>query len=133
MRTLSHDFANSTPQQTTDAWYDIREDWPLIEASIASQYGIRLRQEPDMPWPEFTNLVAGLLPETPLGSIVKIRSEDDPDMLKQFNADQLAIRSKWRERQALQQLNNPEALKKSMDNLSAMLKSMFGDCSVEVR
>lgn len=132
MRKLRLDFTSST-QPTTNDWYDLREDWALIEASIASQYGIRLRQAADMPWSEFTNLVAGLLPETPLGAIVKIRSEDDPKILKEFNADQVAIRNKWRERQAMQQLDNPEVLKKSMDNLSNMLKSMFGEGNVEVR
>ena len=134
MRMWRLDFASSTtPKSARIEWYDLREDWALIEASIASQYGIRLRQASDMPWSEFINLVTGLLPETPLGAIVKIRSEDDPDMLKQFNSDQLAIRSKWRERQALQQLSNPEVLEKSMDNLSKMLKGMFGEVSVEVR
>lgn len=132
MRKLRLDFATSTKSTTTD-WYDLREDWALIEASIAAQYGIRLRQASDMPWSEFTNLVTGLLPETPLGAVVRIRSEDDPKMLKNFNKDQLAIRSKWRERQALRQLDNPEVLKKSMDNLSSMLKSMFGEGNVEVR
>lgn len=132
MMRLRLDFAHSTRKPTTE-WYDLREDWALIEASIASQYGIRLRQASDMPWSEFTNLVTGLLPETPLGAIVRIRSEDDPDMLKKFNSDQLAIRSKWRDRQALQQLDNPEVLKQSMDSLSAMLKSMFGESNVEVR
>ena len=85
-----------------------------------------------MPWPEFTNLVTGLLPETPLGAIIKIRSEDDPDILKRFTRDQMEIRNKWRDRQALQQLDNPEILKQSMDSLSKMLESMFGD-NVEVR
>lgn len=131
MRRLSLDFANST-KKPSNSWYDLREDWALIEASIASQYGIRLRQESDMPWSEFANLVTGLLPETPLGAIVSIRSEDDPKMLKQFTPDQLAIRSKWRERQALQKLDNPEVLQMSMDNLSKMLKNMFGDVNVEV-
>lgn len=132
MRRLKTDFANSaTPK--SDIWYDLREDWPLIEASFASQYGIRLRQASDMPWSEFTNLVTGLLPETPLGAVVKIRSEDDPKMLKQFNRDQMEIRNKWRDRQALKQLDNPEILEKSMDNLSKMLKSMFGVNNVEVR
>jgi hypothetical protein len=111
----------------------LREDWALIESSIASQYGIRLRQASDMPWSEFKNLVTGLLPETPLGAVVKIRSEDDPKIVHQFTADQIAIRNKWRERQALQQLDNPEVLEKSMDNLSKMLKSMFGESNVEVR
>lgn len=133
MRKWRLDFANSTTRKPTNNWYDLREDWALIEASIASQYGIRLRQASDMPWSEFINLVTGLLPETPLGAIVKIRSENDPNVLKQFSKDQLAIRSKWREKQAFQQLDDPEVLKKSMDNLSAMLKSMFGEDNVEVR
>ena len=132
MRTSSVDFTNSVRKQT-NTWYDLREDWALIEASIAAQYGIRLRQASDMPWSEFVNLLTGLLPETPLGAIVKIRSEDDPKMLKQFNADQIAIRNKWREKQALQQLDNPEVLKQSMDSLSKMLKSMFGESKVEVK
>lgn len=85
-----------------------------------------------MPWSEFSNLVTGLLPETPLGAIIKIRSEDDPEVLKRFTSDQMEIRNKWRDRQALQQLDNPEILKQSMDSLSKMLESMFGD-NVEVR
>lgn len=132
MRKLRLDFTSSTRKPTND-WYDLREDWALIEASMASQYGIRLRQSADIPWSEFTNLLTGLLPETPLGAIVRIRSEDDPDTLKRFTPDQMAIRNKWRERQALQQLDNPEVLKQSMDSLSKMLKSMFGEGNVEVR
>ena len=81
MKRWKPDFTNSTKQPQTNGWYDLREDWALIESSIASQYGIRLRQASDMPWSEFTNLVAGLLPETPLGAVVKIRSEDDPKIL----------------------------------------------------
>lgn len=130
MRKRRADFTSSA-ETRADTWYDLREDWPLIEASIASQYGIRLRQSSDMPWSEFTNLVTGLLPETPLGAIVKIRSEDDPKMLRQFSRDQLEIRNKWRDRQALKQLDNPDILEKSMENLSKMLKSMFGG-NVEV-
>ena len=132
MKRWKPDFTASTKQEN-NSWYDLREDWALVEASIASQYGIRLRQASDMPWSEFTNLVTGLLPETPLGAIVKIRSEDDPDMLKKFTPDQMAIRNKWRDRQALKQLENPEVLKQSMDNLSKMLKSMFGESGVGVR
>lgn len=131
MKRWKNDFTNST-KQANDGWYDLREDWALIEASIAAQYGIRLRQSSDMPWSEFITLVTGLLPETPLGAIVKIRSEEDKDMLKKFSKDQLEIRNKWRNRKALQQLDNPDVLEKSMANLSKMLKSMFGDSKVEV-
>ena len=132
MRKSRNDFRTSGKAKT-DSWYDLREDWALIESSMASQYGIRLRQASDMPWSEFINLVTGLLPETPLGAIVKIRSENDPDMLKRFSPDQKAIRSKWRERQALQHLKQPEVLEQSMDRLSQMLKSMFGESNVEVK
>ena len=126
MKRWKNDFTNSTKSHP-EAWYDIREDWPLIEASIASQYGIRLRQASDMSWSEFSNLVTGLLPETPLGAIVKIRSEDDPKVLEKFTKDQLEIRNKWRNRQALQQLDNPDLLEAEMNSLSKMLESMFGD------
>jgi hypothetical protein len=91
-----------------------------------------LADNSDMPWSEFTSLITGLLPETPLGAVIKIRSEDDPDMLKRFNKDQLDMRNKWRDKQAFKQLDNPEVLKQSMDNLSTMIKDMFGD-NVEVR
>lgn len=131
MRKRRADFTSSAHPKSND-WYDLREDWALIESSIASQYGIRLRQAADMPWSEFTTLVTGLLPETPLGAIIRIRSEDDPETLKRFNRDQLEIRNKWRDRQALQQLSNPDILEKSMENLSKMLKNMFGENSVEV-
>lgn len=132
MKRLSPDFSSSE-KVTTNSWYDLRGDWALIEASIASQYGIRLRQASDMPWSEFTNLVTGLLPETPLGSIVRIRSENDPKILEKFSPEQRAIRNKWRERQALQHLDKPEVLEQSMDRLSQMLKSMFGESNVEVK
>lgn len=132
MRKLNHDFSSSE-KSPTNTWYDLREDWALIESSIASQYGIRLRQASDMPWSEFTNLVTGLLPETPLGAIVQIRSENDPDRLKRFSPEQKAIRNKWRERQALRHLDKPEVLEQSMDRLSQMLKSMFGESNVEVK
>lgn len=132
MRKLKADFTASQ-QSRNNTWYDLREDWSLVEASIASQYGIRLRQASDMPWSEFISLVTGLLPETPLGAVIRIRSEDDPEVLKQFTKDQMEIRNKWRDRQALKQLDNPDVLEKSMDNLSRMLQSMFGENNVEVR
>ena len=36
----------------------------------------------DMEWREFVTLLSGIMPETPLGQIIKIRSEDDEDMLQ---------------------------------------------------
>ncbi|GAB6170087.1 hypothetical protein JCM1393_25470 [Clostridium carnis] len=79
-----------------DKWYDIFEDFDLIEASFAMQYNIRLRNEPDMTWSEFSTLLKGIMPETPLGQIVSIRSEEDKDMLKNFTKEQHKIRNDWR-------------------------------------
>lgn len=59
------------------------------------QYGIRLSQT-DMEWGEFSRLLSGIMPETPLGSVVQIRSENDKDRLKAFTPDQLRIRNEWR-------------------------------------
>ena len=61
------------------------------------QYGIRLRND-DMSWSEFCTLLTGIMPKTPLGEIVSIRSEEDKDMLKNFTKEQHKIRNDWRNR-----------------------------------
>lgn len=81
-------------------WYDLFDDFDLIESSFAMQYNIRLRND-DMSWSEFSALLKGIMPETPLGQIVSIRSEEDKDMLKNFTKEQHKIRNDWRNR------NNP--------------------------
>ncbi|SHF15571.1 Bacteriophage Gp15 protein [Tissierella praeacuta DSM 18095] len=74
------------------------EDWGLIEASFTAQYGIRLRNEKDMSWSEFSTLLSGIMPETPLGKVVSIRSENDKDVLKNFTKEQHKLRNEWRNR-----------------------------------
>lgn len=54
-----------------------------------------------MSWSEFSALLKGIMPETPLGQVVSIRSEEDKDMLKNFTKEQHKIRNDWRNR------NNP--------------------------
>lgn len=80
-------------------WYDLYEDWDLIDASFTAQYGIRLRAETEMSWGEFCTLLSGIMPDTPLGQVVSIRSETDKDVLKHFTPDQRRIRNEWRRRQ----------------------------------
>ncbi len=79
-------------------WYDIFEDWELIESSFAMQYNIRLVEAEDMDWKEFCTLLSGIMPKTPLGQMVSIRSEEDKDVLKQFTKTQHEIRNSWRSR-----------------------------------
>lgn len=79
-----------------------------------------------MPWSEFCTLLSGIMPETPLGQIVTIRSEEDKDMLKNFNKDQHRIRNEWRNR------NNPvvnmtdEEKALSIKKLQEIFKKAFG-------
>lgn len=47
---------------------------------------------------ELTTLLAGLNGDTPLGYMVKIRSEEDPEVLKTFTKAQHSIRDEWREK-----------------------------------
>jgi hypothetical protein len=123
MKRLPPDF-NCSP--SGENWYDLREDWTLIEASLAKQYGIRIRQQGGMHWSEFCTLVAGLMPDTPLGSIVTIRAEKDPKVIKGFTAEQRRIYNKWRTRQAEAKLQDPEKLDKQMQSMEAALARMFG-------
>lgn len=71
-------------------------------SSVLTQYGIRLYSNDfkSMKWVEFQALLSGLGPDTPLGRIIQIRSEDDPEILKYFSKDQKRIRSEWLQRTA---------------------------------
>lgn len=51
-----------------------------------------------MSWSEFCTLLTGIMPETPLGQIVSVRSEEDKEMLKNFTKEQHKIRNDWRNR-----------------------------------
>ena len=51
-----------------------------------------------MSWREFSYLLSGLSGETPLGRIVSIRAENDPDTLKEFTPEQRRIRNDYRKK-----------------------------------
>ena len=74
----------------------------MIVASMTAQYGIRMYGDDfrNMKWVEFRALISGLGPDTPLGRIVSIRSENNPDILKGFTKEQRKIRNEWRKRMA---------------------------------
>lgn len=110
-----------------EVWFDLYEDWGLIEASFATQYGIRLRNEPDMSWDEFTTLLVGIMPKTPLGQVISIRSEDDKDMLKHFTKEQHRVRNEWRNRNLnkLVKVDKKEA-ERQIQVFQDMCKNAFG-------
>lgn len=61
-----------------------------------------------MPWDEFCSYLSGIMPDTPLGNIVQIRSEENKDILKNFSPEQKRIRTEWRNKTA-QSMDEKEA------------------------
>ena len=51
-----------------------------------------------MKWKEFRSLLAGLNPDTPLGRVVQIRAETNPDIIKEFTPGQRKIHDDWQKR-----------------------------------
>lgn len=96
----------------------------MIEQSIATQYGVLPSQQEDLKYSDWEKMVSGLMPKTPLGQIVSIRCEKDPNMLKHFTAEQKRIRADWaayrlRHRVKREGMSGVEELEK-------MIASMFG-------
>lgn len=118
------DFAKK--KEYREQWYDLYEDWGLIEASFASQYGIRLRNETDMPWGEFCTLLAGILPDTPLGKMTNIRAENDKEVLKNFTKEQHKIRNEWRSRACKKIILNEDEAREQMRMFQDAMKIAFG-------
>lgn len=95
------------------------DDYDLIEASFLSQYGIRLKTT-ELQFDEFLNLTSCLMPESPLGQIVAIRSETDAKVIRNFTDAQKRIHDEWASRDVL---TNEQKYEESMDRLFAMLRA----------
>ncbi|MDR3891717.1 MAG: Gp15 family bacteriophage protein [Blautia sp.] len=86
-------------------------------SSFQTQYGLRLSRElQQMKWDEFKDMLSGLGPDTPLGRMVSIRSEDDPEILELFSPEQKRIRMEWRTRAA------KDMSQEDMDNFLETMK-----------
>lgn len=75
-----------------------------------------------MTWGEFCNLLSGIMPETPLGNIVSIRSEKDSKILKNFTKQQKKIRSDWKNRNAKN--TDKQSYDQAMKNFENMFRAM---------
>lgn len=69
-------------------------------------------------------LLSGILPETPLGRIVSIRSENDKDILKHFTKEQKRIRDEWRKKQAREM--SKENVEAALESLKTAFMQMAG-------
>ena len=88
---------------SNEPYYDLNDDWSLIVSSFQTQYGIRLSSDlPDMGWLEFSYMLEGLSGGTPLGRIIAIRAENDPETLKGFTPAERRIRDEYRKKMAMQ-------------------------------
>lgn len=91
----------------------------MIVASFTTQYGLRISDIKKMRWAEFKTLLVGLSPDTVLGRVVAIRSEDDADTLKYFTKDQHRIRNTWRSK------HSPKYSAADMSQVLDYFKNMF--------
>lgn len=72
-----------------------------------------------MPWDEFKDLLAGLDPETPLGRMIRIRTENDENVLEHYTPEMRAIRNEWQKKIA------SERSEQEIDDFLASMQEMF--------
>lgn len=113
------------PRNDGEAYYDIFDDWSLIEASFLKQYGIRLREDDNMSYSEFCSLLSNIMPDTPLGQIVSIRAEKDPKVLKKFTKEQRRIKNEYIMRQNKKLKENPERYNEYWSKFQNFAKTAF--------
>ena len=111
---------------SVDNWYDIYEDWDLIVSSFAMQYQVREEEIARMEWREFCTLLSGIMPKTPLGMVVQVRSEEDKDILKHFTPSQKRIRNAWRNHHSPVSEMNEDEKRESMLNFQEVIAKAFG-------
>lgn len=81
-----------------------------------------------MEWSEFCVLLGGIMPDTPLGQVIEIRSEENKEMLKLYSPTQRAIRNEWRSRMArdMQKGKTEDDMDKLMGSIEKMFARNFG-------
>ena len=91
------------------------------------QYPQKDLYKADMDWREFKVLLAGLGPKTPLGQIISIRSEEDPNIIDSFTPEQKRIRDVYRSKMAcIASTMSDEERKKQTQETQQILSQMFG-------
>ncbi len=73
-----------------------------------------------MGWQEFSYLLEGLSGETPLGHIIAIRAETDPEVIKSMTKGERNIRNEYRRKMALKKSD-----KETQDALDSMKQAFI--------
>lgn len=76
-----------------------------------------------MPWKEFSALLSGLAPETPLGRIVGIRAETDKEVIKNFSKEQKRIYCAYQKKRA--EHMSMEQYNREMEQLEKKIEKLF--------
>ncbi len=79
-----------------------------------------------MSWSEFCSLLAGIMPETPLGNIVSVRAEKDPKVIKGFTKEQRKVRNDWILKRNEKLRSDPVAYNNYISNLQNFFANTFG-------
>ena len=77
-----------------------------------------------MSWREFSYLINGLSGDTPLGRIVSIRAEDDPERLKEFTKEEKHIRNEYRRKRAKEK--SEAEVDRALDSIKQAFVGMAG-------
>jgi predicted small secreted protein len=67
------------------------------------------------------------MPDTPLGKIVSIRAETDPEIIKKFSKDQKKIHNDWIIKRNQKLKENPESYKTYWEGFQQWAKSAFSN------
>lgn len=76
-----------------------------------------------MSWDEFSDLIGGLNDETALVRVAMIRTENDPERLKDFTPEQRAMRNEWQRKRALKR--SEKETQDFMEQMQETLKNLF--------
>lgn len=101
-------------------------DWDLIVSSFAQQYGIRLHYEyENISCKEFRQLLSGLNGDTPLGYVVKIRSEKNPKKINSMTSNEKKIRAEWQQFKLKRKRENQKYINVKKEDISKVLSQIF--------
>lgn len=107
-----------------NTWYDLFDDWDLIESSFAMQYPSKDLYDDNMDYREFITLLNGLTEDTPLGKIISIRCESNEEIIKSFSESQKKIHDEWKKKQ-LELKYKGKNKEEVMADIKQMFKGMF--------
>lgn len=78
-----------------------------------------------MSYAEFCSLLSGIMHDTPLGQIVSIRAEQNPETIKNFSKEQRRIHNEWIIKRNQKLKENPKAYNDFWSGFQEWAKTTF--------